>query len=33
MALDKVKGRFADLLKINPANGEMTVEGAGGMKG
>jgi hypothetical protein len=26
-ALDKVKGRFADLLKINPANGEMTIEG------
>ena len=26
LALDKVKGRFADLLKINPANGEMTME-------
>lgn len=25
-ALDKVKGRFADLIRINPANGEMTIE-------
>jgi hypothetical protein len=25
-ALDKVKGRFADLLRINPANGQMSIE-------